>query len=108
MLIIFQFDGVLHPDGTQYVPTRAWRDLFNAINNAQKFIYITGWSVYTDTKLLRGDDDPEGMSHVGELLKRKADEGVRVLMLVWNERSSNALKHEGMMGTHDEDTRIFF
>jgi len=92
------------------LPTRAWHDLFNAISNAQKFIYITGWSVFTDTKLLRGDDDPEGVSNVGELLKNKANEGVRVLMMIWNDRTSRGLLdgNWGQMATHDEDTRQFF
>ena len=100
-MTLFQFEGVLYPDGSQYVPTRAWFDLFNAINNAEKFIYVTGWSIFTNIQLLRGADDPEGVSHFGELLKNKANEGVRVLMLIWNETT-------GMMGTHDEDTRRFF
>ena len=39
--------------------------------------------------MLRGDEDPEGFSNVGELLKAKSDEGVRVLMLVWNEKSND-------------------
>ena len=99
---------MVFPDGSQYEPTRAWRDLFNAINNAQKFIYITGWSVFTDIQLVRGDDDPDGESHVGELLKKKADEGVRVLMLVWNEALNDNNLMEGQMGTHDEDTRRYF
>ena len=84
-MILFKFDGVLHPDGTQYVPPRAWRDLFNAIENAQKFIYITGWSVYTNIHLLRGTDDPDGVSHVGELLKNKAN----------NKNSSSAAQENG-------------
>ena len=50
-----QFDGVSNPDGSQYQSTRAWRDLYDCLKNAQKFIYITGWSVFTDTKLLRGN-----------------------------------------------------
>ena len=54
-----------------------------------------------------GDDDPDGKSNVGELLKTKAEEGVKVLMLVWNEKTSNDTL-AGMMGTHDEETRIFF
>ena len=33
-------------------------DIFRAIKEAQKFIYITGWSVYTNIQLVRGDDDP--------------------------------------------------
>ena len=49
-----QFDGVANPDGSQYQATRAWRDLYDCIQNAQKFIYITGWSIFTDTQLLRG------------------------------------------------------
>ena len=54
-----------------------------------------------------GDEDCEGFSNLGELLKTKADDGVKVLMLVWNEMmSTDGLA--GMMGTHDEDTRRFF
>ncbi len=33
-------------------------DLFHTIKAAQKFIYITGWSVYTKINLVRGEDDP--------------------------------------------------
>ena len=95
------------PDGTPYQTTRAWNDLFNAINSAEKFIYITGWSVSTEIQLVRGEDDPDGLSLVGDLLKNKADAGVRVLMMVWNEKTSNDWL-EGKMGTHDEDTRRFF
>ena len=32
-------------------------DLFQTIKAAQRFIYITGWSVYTKINLVRGDDD---------------------------------------------------
>jgi phospholipase D1/2 len=37
---------------------RTWKDLYHAIKDAQKFIYITGWSIYTKINLVRGDDDP--------------------------------------------------
>lgn len=95
----------MQPDGSPYEATRAWRDLYECIQNAQKFIYITGWSVYTAIQLLRGDEDPDGFSNVGELLKLKAEEGVRVLLMIWNEALSDMA---GLMGTHDEETRLFF
>ena len=82
--------------------------LFLSIENAQKFIYITGWSVYTSISLLRGEEDPEGLSNVGELLKRKADEGVRVLILIWNEKMSFFGNEGGVLGTHDEETENYF
>jgi phospholipase D1/2 len=41
------FDGITEPDGAPYSPTRLWIDLFNALNSAQKLIYVTGWSVFT-------------------------------------------------------------
>jgi len=103
-----QFEGVTNPDQSQYEPTRAWRDLYECIKNAQKFIYITGWSVFTNIQLLRGDEDPDGFSHVGELLKAKAEEGVKVLMLVWNEKGNSTDLYAGLMGTHDEDTKNYF
>ena len=70
-----------------------------------------------------------GDSNVGELLKRKASEGVsndrlqqdqrkmfqiwfcfqvRVLVMTWNEKSNDAGLLEGMMGTHDEATMKYF
>ena len=96
------------PDGAPYETTKAWKDVFNAINEAEKFIYITGWSVYTAINLVRGDDPNAGDSNVGELLKRKAEQGVKVLLMVWNEKFSNEGMMEGLMGTHDEDTRNYF
>ena len=112
------FNGVTQPDGSEYKPTRfgnstiylfnftviintrLWIDLFHAINNAKKLIYITGWSVFTQVKrhgrirkycgsaffqisLIRGDEAENcDDSNVGELLKRKAAEGVILMKLV--------------------------
>ncbi len=48
---------------------------------------------------------------LGDLLVKKAREGVRVCMLVWDDKSSlnsNIMGGSGMMATHDEDTRKFF
>ncbi len=102
-----QLESVLHPDGSPYVPTTAWKDLFATLKAAETFIYVTGWSVFTEINLVRGDDDPDGESNVGELLKKKADDGVKVMLLVWNEKLSTD-DNPGLMGTHDEDTRKFF
>lgn len=40
----------------------------------------------------------------GELLKKKAEEGVRVLLLVWDDATSlnSPLLRKGLMATHDE------
>ncbi|KAH7681651.1 phospholipase D1/2 protein [Dioscorea alata] len=98
-------------DGKYYEPHRCWEDIFDAITNAQHFIYITGWSVYTEITLIRDSkrQKPGGDVTLGELLKKKASEGVRVLMLVWDDRTSvGLLKKDGLMATHDEETAKFF
>lgn len=98
-------------DGKNYEPHRCWEDIFDAISNAQHLIYITGWSVNTTITLIRDTNRPKpgGDVTLGELLKRKASEGVRVLMLVWDDRTSvGLLKRDGLMATHDEDTANFF
>ena len=59
------FDDVVFTDGSPYKVTHAWKDLFAAIRDAQKFVYITGWSVYTAIRLVRDEDDPDGASNVG-------------------------------------------
>ncbi|XP_076925185.1 phospholipase D alpha 1-like [Bidens hawaiensis] len=97
--------------GDYYQPHRCWEDVFDAITNAKHFIYITGWSVYTEISLIRDSRRQKSGGDVtlGELLKKKSDEGVKVLMLVWDDRTSvDVLKKDGLMATHDEDTENFF
>ena len=104
------FDGVTTSAGDQYVPTRCWSDLYTAICSAQKLVYITGWSVYTAISLVRGKDigDKGPHSNIGTLLKQKAEEGVKVLIMTWNDKSNDGGLLDGMMGTHDEETADFF
>ncbi|KAJ4954183.1 hypothetical protein NE237_031015 [Protea cynaroides] len=89
--------------GKNYEPHRCWEDIFDAITNAKHLIYITGWSVFTKITLVRDLTRPKpgGDYTLGELLKKKASEGVRVLLLVWNDKT-------GIMGTHDTETFKFF
>ncbi|CAN1231397.1 Phospholipase D alpha 1 [Linum perenne] len=97
--------------GNYYEPHRCWEDIYDAITNARHFIYITGWSVYTEISLIRDSRRPKpgGETILGEILKKKASEGVRVLMLVWDDRTSVALlKKDGLMATHDEETFQYF
>ncbi|KAA8535098.1 hypothetical protein F0562_030101 [Nyssa sinensis] len=97
--------------GKYYEPHRCWEDIFDAISNAKHLIYITGWSVYTKITLVRDSRRPKpgGDITLGDLLKKKANEGVRVLMLVWDDRTSfKIVKKNGYMATHDEETADFF
>ncbi|KAG8379839.1 hypothetical protein BUALT_Bualt07G0131200 [Buddleja alternifolia] len=97
--------------GNHYEPQRCWEDVFDAITNAKHLIYITGWSVYTGITLIRDSrrQKPGGDITLGELLKKKASEGVKVLMLVWDDRTSvGLLKKDGLMATHDEETAQYF
>ena len=52
--------------------------MFNAINNARDFVLVAGWSVWTELSLIRDDEEWKKRSHLGNLLKRKADEGERL------------------------------
>ncbi|XP_010500864.1 PREDICTED: phospholipase D alpha 2-like isoform X1 [Camelina sativa] len=97
--------------GKNYEASRCWEDIFDAITNAKHLIYITGWSVYTEISLVRDSRRPKqgGDVTVGELLKKKASEGVKVILLVWDDRTSvDVLKKDGLMATHDEETENFF
>ncbi|OIV98260.1 hypothetical protein TanjilG_14849 [Lupinus angustifolius] len=100
--------------GDYYETQQCWEDIFDAISKAKHLIYIAGWSVNTKINLIRefsrkkiGGD----LSYLtlGELLKIKADEGVKVLMLIWDDRTSiKFLKKDGVMSTHDVDTESYF
>ncbi|CAL0319158.1 unnamed protein product [Lupinus luteus] len=90
-----------------YKHRRCWEDIFNGIMEAKHFIYVTGWSVYTEITLVR-DPGKETIT-LGNLLKMKANEGVSVLMLVWDDRTSVPdFKKDGLMATHDQETETFF
>ncbi|CAL5331521.1 unnamed protein product [Camellia sinensis] len=96
--------------GMQYVHGKCWRDIFDAIRQARRLIYITGWAVWHKVKLVR-DSDYASSGTLGDLLKSKSQEGVRVLLLVWDDPTSRSIlgyKTDGIMQTHDEETRRFF
>ncbi|XP_064934920.1 phospholipase D gamma 1-like isoform X2 [Musa acuminata AAA Group] len=107
-------DGCL-PDlrlgnGMHYEHGKCWHDIFNAISQARRLIYIVGWSVFHTVQLVRG---PDGLSSpiLGDLLRSKSQEGVRVLLLVWDDPTSRNIlgfRTNGVMGTRDEETRRFF
>ncbi|GFQ07074.1 phospholipase d gamma 1 [Phtheirospermum japonicum] len=57
------------------------------------------------------DDPYVTNSNLGELLKVKSQEGVRVLLLVWDDPTSTSIlgyKTEGVMNTGDDETRRCF
>ncbi|KAL6655573.1 hypothetical protein ACP70R_006399 [Stipagrostis hirtigluma subsp. patula] len=98
--------------GRAYRPARLWEDLYAAIRDARRFVYVAGWSVNTEITLVRDArrmaPGAEGVT-LGELLKRKADEGVAVLLMPWQDQTSvSFLGNVGLMKTHDEETRRFF
>ncbi|XP_047095549.1 phospholipase D gamma 1-like [Lolium rigidum] len=95
--------------GLRYQHGQCWRDMYTAISQARRLIYIVGWSVFHTIHLIR--DGPDKVPSLGELLKMKSQEGVRVLLLVWDDPTSTSIlgyKTDGLMGTQDEVTRRFF
>ncbi|KAK4843999.1 hypothetical protein QYF36_015169 [Acer negundo] len=99
-----------------YTQGTCWEDICHAISEAHHLVYIVGWSVFHKIKLIREPtrELPRGGDlTLGELLKYKSEEGVRILLLVWKDKFSFSvdefgIKTRGVMGTHDEDTLKFF
>ncbi|RAL52418.1 hypothetical protein DM860_007275 [Cuscuta australis] len=91
-----------------------WEDICHSILEAHHLVYIVGWSIYHKVRLVREPTRPlpnGGNLNLGELLKYKSQEGVRVLLLVWDDKTSHSkffINTTGLMGTHDEETRKFF
>ena len=83
--------------------------MYHTIMKAEKIICITGWAVWTKLLLFRGDDlNNIDRRTLGEILLDKSTQGVKVFVMVWSEKSSNQLKQEGVMGTHDMETFNYF
>ncbi|KAG6396999.1 hypothetical protein SASPL_143160 [Salvia splendens] len=111
-------------NGRYYNHGHCWHDIYDAICQARRLIYITGWSVYHLVQLVR--DGPNAKNSVlGEVLKTKSQEGVRVLLLIWDDPTSTSILgyktlwsrlightfydiQEGVMNTNDEETRRYF
>ncbi|XAR61600.1 Phospholipase D [Bertholletia excelsa] len=94
--------------------SKCWEDICHSILEAHHLVYIVGWSIYHKVRLVREPSRPlpsGGNLTFGELLKYKSQEGVRVLLLVWDDKTSHSkfyLNTEGVMQTHDEETRKYF
>ncbi|XAR73730.1 Phospholipase D [Bertholletia excelsa] len=102
-------------DGGKVFEQRScWEDICHAILEAHHLVYLVGWSIYHKIKLVREPTRPlprGGDLTLGDLLKYKSEEGVRVLLLIWDDKTSHdkfLVKTEGVMQTHDEELRKFF
>ncbi|XP_048622691.1 phospholipase D delta-like, partial [Brassica napus] len=95
-------------DGVLYQHERCWEDICHSILEAHHMVYVIGWSIFHKVKLVR--DQSRTLPNGGDL-KYKSQEGVRVLLLVWDDRTSHSkffINTTGVMQTHDEETRKFF
>ncbi|XP_039015458.1 phospholipase D delta-like isoform X1 [Hibiscus syriacus] len=101
-------------NGTDFKHESCWEDICHEILEAHHLVYIVGWSIFTQVKLVREPTRPlpnGGDLSLGDLLKYKSEEGVRVLLLVWDDKTSHRkffINTAGVMQTHDEETRKFF
>ncbi|OMO75462.1 C2 calcium-dependent membrane targeting [Corchorus olitorius] len=101
-------------NGTVFKHEPCWEDICHAILEAHHLVYIVGWSIFHEVKLVREPTRPlpnGGHLSLGDLLKYKSQEGVRVLLLVWDDKTSHKnffINTQGVMQTHDEETRKFF
>ena len=78
--------------GRTYEQNKCWEDICHAIIEAHHLIYIVGWSLYHPVRLVRESSKPVPNGNpltIGELLKRKVQEGVRVIVLLWDDKTSH-------------------
>lgn len=87
-LLTLKVDG--GDDVSSYEHGNCWHDIFDAISEARRLVYIVGWSVYYNVSLIRDDRDGKDCS-LGDVRKAKSQEGVRVLLLVWDDPTSKSM-----------------
>ncbi|KAK4339905.1 hypothetical protein RND71_041367 [Anisodus tanguticus] len=71
---------------------KCWEDICHAMLEARHLIYIVGWSVYHLVRLIREPTrlvPSSGWLELGDLLKYKSQEGVHVILLIWDDKTSN-------------------
>lgn len=114
--VTFYQDADCTPDALPVIPfhptfqhSRCWSEQATAIMAATELIYITGWAVWPELVMVRTDhpgDRWNGLT-LGEMLVQKAEEGVTVCVMVWDEVVSTSFS-SGLMGTHDEEVVAYF
>ena len=82
--------NVVLDNGVYYAHGKCWLDIFDAINRAKRLIYITGWSVWHKVRLVRDPGNPSKFT-LGDILRSKSSEGVRVLLLIWDDPTSRSI-----------------
>eukprot|EP01056_Protomagalhaensia_sp_Gyna25_P001556 Protomagalhaensia_sp_Gyna_25__1555@NODE_17_length_8134_cov_42_750093_g11_i0_p1_GENE_NODE_17_length_8134_cov_42_750093_g11_i0NODE_17_length_8134_cov_42_750093_g11_i0_p1_ORF_typecomplete_len841_score109_62PLDc_2/PF13091_6/0_73PLDc_2/PF13091_6/2_7e19PLDc/PF00614_22/3_2e03PLDc/PF00614_22/3_8e03PLDc/PF00614_22/1_3e07PLDc/PF00614_22/8_3e07PLD_C/PF12357_8/1_1e14_NODE_17_length_8134_cov_42_750093_g11_i010003522 len=96
------------PTGEIHEAASCWDDIEDSIVNAKSFLMIAGWSVNTATRLTRSYTEDNHPATIGELLLKKSEEGVKVVVMVWDDITSQGFYKDGLMATYDEYTRMFF
>ena len=79
-------------NGRIYEHGKCWEDICHAILEAHHLIYVVGWSINHRVRLVREPTRPlpkAGELTLGELLKYKSQEGVRVCVLIWDDKTSH-------------------
>ncbi|KAJ9436383.1 Phospholipase D gamma 1 [Diplonema papillatum] len=104
---------VYTPNGGAYERENCWEQLCLRIMQAKEFIYVVGWSVNVGITLLRerplnvpGYGKVGVDMTIGDMLRVKAKQGVKVCVLIWKEKTS--LVGEGMAGTGSGQTFEYF
>ncbi|QCE02265.1 phospholipase D alpha 4-like isoform X2 [Vigna unguiculata] len=93
-------------------PKKLWEDVYKAIEGAKYLVYIAGWSFNPMTVLVR--DPHTEIPHargikLGDLLKKKAEEGVAVRVMLWDDETSLPfVKNKGELNNQDEEAFAFF
>ena len=75
-----------------YTLRDGWNDVHETLSGAKKFICIVGWSLNASITL--GKSDGSESETIGKILLEKADEGVDVRVLLWNDADTNAPKKD--------------
>eukprot|EP00171_Calliarthron_tuberculosum_P018326 IDg18326t1 len=60
------------PCNPDYEHARCWVELSKAIMESTKIIYISGWAVWANVRMVRTDDDEHLAVTLGDMLKQKA------------------------------------
>ena len=56
LVSLLRFQNLLTPEGLKFQPASCWKDVYASLAGAQHLICITGWSVWHNLQLLRGED----------------------------------------------------
>jgi len=106
--ILLDTNGHREDDQKPFRARSCWTDLYRALNEAERFICISGVVLDPSVKLVRTGPGHEDLPSIGRMLKEKSEEGVKVFIMLWHDESVHPFMRKSEYADIEQKLKKFF